>query len=185
MMVMDRAQIEALLKKLGNIYADLDGPDLTISVCGGAALTVAGLIDRTTKDIDLIAPPQLPQQFFHAAKIVADELGLPSDWINQGPKQLAEMGLPDGFDKRSIKKRYSPKLTAQFASRLDQIFFKTYAAVDRGGYHFDDLKKLNPTSEELGEAARWCMTHDVSQGFKEMLQKMLKEMSHEDVAESI
>jgi len=35
--------------------------------------------------------------------------------------------------------------------------------VDQGaGKHFDDLIALKPTSDELENAARWTMTHDVS-----------------------
>ena len=182
---MNKDEIDKLLKKLADVYDNLGGPKLTIGICGGAALSLLGLIDRTTKDIDLVTPIHLPAEFNQATKVVADEFGLPQNWINQGPKILAEMGLPEGFEQRAIKKRYGRKLTENLASRLDLIFFKTYASVDRGGYHFDDLNKLNPTPDELRQAAIWCMTHDVSPGFKQMLQEMLKVMGHEEVSKSI
>lgn len=182
---MDRKEIETLLEKLAGVYEALKGPPLRIDVCGGAALSVMGLVDRTTKDIDLIAPPELPPQFFEAAGIVGREFGLPEDWINQGPKELAEMGLPDGFDERAHKKRYGKHLTACFASRLDQIFFKTYASVDRAGYHVDDLLALEPTTEELMDAARWCMQHDVSDEFRDQLRSMFRQLGFGDASESI
>ena len=35
--------------------------------------------------------------------------------------------------------------------------------------HFADLKVLQPTQTELEEARRWCITHDVSEGFSKDL----------------
>jgi hypothetical protein len=49
------------------------------------------------------------------------------------------MGLPEGFVSRLFQKDYGRRLTVYFAGRKDQIHFKLYAAVDRGGYHIDDL----------------------------------------------
>ncbi|MFH1829570.1 MAG: DUF6036 family nucleotidyltransferase [Pseudomonadota bacterium] len=182
---MNKTEIVKYLSKLAHAYDGLGGPSLTISICGGAALMVLGLVNRTTKDIDLVAPQSLPPEFYRAASIVAKEFGLPEDWINQGPKQLADMGLPDGFDERAIIRQYGKKLAARFASRLDQIFFKTYASADRGGYHAEDLKRLNPSHEELKAAALWCMSHDVSSNFRDILKSMLDKLGYEKVAQEI
>lgn len=182
---MNAFEIERYLTKLAESYDTLKGPPLTITVCGGAALMMLGLVDRTTKDIDLVEPRKLPKEFGQAADIVAREYGLPGNWINQGPKELAEMGLPPHFDDRAVVRKYGRRLTARIASRLDQIFFKIYAAVDRGGYHADDLKKLNPSQGELKAGATWCMTHDVSPGFKEILTDMLEKLGYEEVARSL
>jgi hypothetical protein len=68
--------------------------------------------------------------------------------------------------------------------RYDQIHFKLYAAVDQGaGKHLDDLLALKPTSDELENAARWTMTHDVSEGFKQNLKSLLNYLGFKDVAE--
>lgn len=182
---MDNAEIEKYLTKLAEAYEAMGGPPLKITICGGAALMLLGLIDRTTKDIDLIEPHELPEQFNQAAGIVAREYGLPATWINQGPKLLAEMGLPANFHERAVVKKYGRKLEVYLTSRRDQIFFKMYAAIDRGGYHADDLKKLNPTDEELESAARWCMSHDVSAGFKEVLTDMLEKLGYGEVVRKL
>jgi hypothetical protein len=68
---------------------------------------------------------------------------------------------------------------------MDQIHFKLYAAVDRGGYHISDLVALNPDEEELKQAARWAMTHDVSPAFLQVMRNLLKELGYEQVAENI
>lgn len=61
------------------------------------------------------------------------------------------------------------------ASRLDPIHFKLYASADHGpaSKHVSDLRALEPTPEELLEAARWCRTQDPSDGFRASLGKAL------------
>jgi hypothetical protein len=74
-----------------------------------------------------------------------------------------------------------PALTVSFASRLDQIHFKLYAAVDQGpGKHEQDLHALEPTQDELVAAARWSRTHDPSDGYREMLIQALAFFGVED-----
>ncbi len=57
--------------------------------------------------------------------------------------------------------------------------------MDQGGKHYQDLIALKPIAEELEMAARWSMTHDVSEGYRESLKCMLSEMGHKDVADRI
>ncbi len=80
---MDNKEITNYLTSLSKTYEILQGPSLAIVLCGGAALSAMGLIERSTKDIDILGPPQLPPQFWEAAKITADYFQLPADWINQ------------------------------------------------------------------------------------------------------
>lgn len=106
---------------------------------------------------------------------VGRDFGLPDTWLNAGPSSLLDFGLPDGFTARWQTRRYSDALTVHFASRLDQIHFKLYAAVDQGpGKHEADLRALNPTSDELIQAARWARTHDPSEGFRQLLEQALE-----------
>ncbi|MCL4407801.1 MAG: hypothetical protein M1542_07385 [Thermotogae bacterium] len=84
-----------------------------------------------------------------------------------------------------MKKNYGEYLTVYYISRIDQIYFKLYASVDRGGYHVEDLKKLKPSAEEIENAARWSMTHDVSDGYREILKDFLERMGYYDVARKI
>ena len=96
------------------------------------------------------------------------------------------MGLPAGFVGRLTEKKYGPRLAVHFIGRLDQIHFKLYAAADqRDSTHLNDLKALHLTAAEFETAARWAMTHDVSEGFKMVLKELLTQISHESVAERI
>ena len=41
------------------------------------------------------------------------------------------------------------------------------------GKHFADLKELAPSADELRAAASWVITHDASEGFREILRQVL------------
>ncbi|MBA4147544.1 MAG: hypothetical protein H0X66_05465 [Verrucomicrobia bacterium] len=167
----------------------------------GSALVALGFRTRTTKDVDIVAlmesggeltsPDPLPEFLTKAAAQVARDLGLFDDWLNNGPSQgeggLFQMGLPVGFPERLVARSYGPRLTVYFIGSLDQIYFKLYAAVDQGGdpTHVADLQSLTPTETELEAAARWTMTHDTSDGFKSVMQELLKEMGYGSVAKNI
>ena len=169
-------------------------------ICGGSALIAMSLRRRTTRDMDVVAllsaaqepisPDPLPDFLLRAADQVARDLGLFEGWLNNGPSRgeggLFQMGLPEGFVGRLTEKEYGPRLAIYFIGRLDQIHFKLYAAADqRDGTHLNDLKALHPTAAELEAAARWAMTHDVSEGFKMVLKELLTQLGHESVAERI
>jgi hypothetical protein len=92
-----------------------------------------------------------------------------------------DFGLPTGFLDRVQTQEFGAGLTVHFASRLDQIHFKLFALVDQGaGKHEQDLRALTPTAEELVQAARWTLTHDPSDGFREMLERALRYFGVED-----
>jgi len=57
--------------------------------------------------------------------------------------------------------------------------------VEAAGKHFDDLLALKPTADELEEAARWSMTHDESEGYRQVLKDLLNHMGYKDVAERL
>ena len=172
----------------------------SLVVCGGTALNAMHLIQRTTKDVDVVAlmgsnnqlvdPAPLPDELLVAAKEVADTLNFPQDWLNNGPSSgdggLFRLGLPDGFKERLIKNYQGEKLTVYFASRLDQIHFKLYAAIDQfGSYHASDLKQLSPSDEELLQAVRWATTHDPSEGFQTAIKLFLREFGYERLVDKI
>ena len=167
---------------------------IELVICGGSALIATKLISRTTKDVDIVAllkdgqltePEPLPEVLVNEAKIVAENFHLPEDWLNCGPVDLFRMGLPDEFLKRLIPEEIGPCLTTHFISRIDQIHFKLYASVDRGGYHIEDLLALKPSKEELVQAAKWTMTHDVSEGFAIMLKELLTQLGFAYAAKQI
>lgn len=187
--------------RLLNARLELTGaPRFNLVVCGGTALAATGLVPRTTKDVDIVAlmddegdlldPAPLPQALVREAHEVALDLGLPQDWLNNGPSSgdggLFRLGLPDGFVERLICESVGKKLTIGFISRYDQIHFKLYAAVDQSGsYHAADLRELQPTDEELLAAVGWTRSHDPSDGYRQGIQWFLKEFGYEHLVDRV
>ncbi len=196
---MTQEYLDKVLWLLNGRLALNDSPSVGLVVCGGAAMIATGLTVRTTTDVDivalmdenqqLIAPVPLPEHLLRAAHEVAATLDLPQHWLNNGPSRddggLFQMGLPKGFAERLHKRIYGSHLRLHFIDRVDQIHFKLYAAVDRGGYHISDLTVLSPSNDELVSAARWAFTHDVSSEFRTLLIRLLKELGYEEAAAAI
>ena len=166
------------------------GQHYELVVVGGSGLLAQGFTDRPTKDVDVVAlwdagslrkAEPLPQDLIDASNRVARDFGLPENWLNPGPADLMDFGLPKGFLDRVQTQKFGDGLTVHFASRLDQIHFKLYALVDQGaGKHEQDLRALTPTAQELIQAGRWTRTHDPSEGFREMLERVLRYLGVEN-----
>jgi uncharacterized nucleotidyltransferase DUF6036 len=175
-MAFQAATLHEALAVLGDILADR-GLTYDIVVVGGGALLLDGHIERPTKDLDVVAlvagdtwvlAEPMPPRLLEAVRDVAEALDLAPDWLNPGPTSLFEAGLPAGFAERVDVRRFG-SLTVRVASRFDQICFKLYAAADHWpimGKHLQDLRALGPTAPEVVHAARWCTTHDRSDGFR-------------------
>jgi len=131
---------------------------------------------------ELSSAKPLPAALVAARDRVARDFSLPGEWLNPGPTDLLQFGLPKGFVDRLERRDYGDCLTAYFASRYDQIHFKLYALVDQGpGKHEADLRALSPTREELLAAAHWSTSHDPSEGFAQLLRKVLTHLGVDDV----
>ncbi len=199
-MLEGKREIEKILYALAEQLEVLGVRLLELVVCGGAALNVLGYVSRTTRDIDIIAfvdksekgeiiitkaSPLKPEIVIAAVRVKKD-FNLPDNWLNSGPASVLDLGLPQGLMDRVESRPYGRNLIIHFLSRYDQIHFKLYAVIDQGmGKHYDDLMALNPNAEELESAARWCLTHDISEGFKEVLKDFLEKIGYKNVAEKL
>ena len=161
---LDSQFLEQSLVLLEERLRSLHSSPVTLIICGGTALILSDVVPRTTKDVDVLAfldsaqnlqdPEPFPESLVDAIAFVANAFNLPKNWLNVGPADIFRMGLPDGFVTRLDIRDIGPVLKVGLISRLDQIFFKLYASVDRGGYHVDDLKRLNPEESEIIAAAK-------------------------------
>lgn len=192
--MIDDKNVEKIFVSLDRQILAAGGECISLVVCGGTALTALGLVSRTTKDVDVLGSLEkgnvrkigrFPIWLSEAAAKVAADFDLPADWLNLGPESQLDTGLPAGLAGRLEKKTYGRRLTVCFISRIDQIHFKLYASLDRGGYHVQDLFKLAPEESELHKACRWVLTQDVSAGFKALLVSFLEQHGHEKLAGTI
>lgn len=183
------SNIEELLAATGEHLAAEDAR-VGIVVLGGAALNLLGVLNRATRDVDVVAlgqeddssddlvigPPEpLPEPLERAVRTVARDFGLPDDWMNTKAGLQWRTGLPPGLEDRLRWHRYGG-LHVGLVSRHDLIFFKLYAAADSGSprsVHYQDLLALEPTSEELEAAEAWVREQDPSPGFASLLDAVL------------
>jgi hypothetical protein len=189
-MISTKRELEGLLADVGALLKS-QHQRLEVAAIGGGSLMLLGLIERPTRDIDLVGLVEdgkvrrsepLPKALEQAILDVARLRNIDSDWMNAAPSQISEHGLPEGFMERAVRREYGG-LVVYLASRKDQICFKLYAAVDQGpdSKHTADLRLLMPTADELAFAAAWAKTQDPSEGFSAILSQVLEafEVEHE------
>lgn len=188
--------LEQALLALSAFLEDAEAPREELVVVGGSALLALGLVSRTTRDVDILAdvdpvdglvdPRPISEALKTAAKRVAEELLLPADWLNTGPADQVQAGLPEGFVKRLIRREYGRNLTIHFPDRMDLIYLKLFAVVDQGaGRHSQDLITLKVTEEEMLRAAQWVLTQDASEVFPVIVRSTLKGLGYEPVAAQV
>lgn len=188
-MNMGKDALERALVALGQVLKGR-GLEYELVAIGGGSLLLRGLLERTTRDVDIlsvivegshVSAEPLPGDLVEAVRDVARLHGLDEKWLNAGPTSLLDFGLPAGFDDRLVTHRYGA-LTLHVAGRLDQVHFKLYAAVDQGpdSKHMADLRKLEPTHEDLLAAAAWARSHDPSEGFLDMSAQLLSAFGVEE-----
>jgi len=182
-------EIVNALRALGEIMLSQGEPTAVVAV-GGTALILQNIVERTTRDVDIIAigrhlgegepteiesPDPFPEALVLAISKVARDFGLPDDWMNSTIGLQWKTGLPPGFTKRIHWQKFDA-LWFGVADRYDLIFLKLYAAADREGpssVHFQDLLALRPTEIELKEAAEWVRSQDTSPQFDDILEQVL------------
>lgn len=129
---MNRHELVTALRALG-VELQRRGVQGDLYVVGGAAMALAYDARRSTRDIDAIFEPKLV--IYEAATRVADELGLPPDWLNDGVK-----GFLVGEDPYEGPALEFPGVRVQMASPQMLLALKVVAA--RIGEDDDDVAML-------------------------------------------
>ncbi|MGE0547354.1 MAG: DUF6036 family nucleotidyltransferase [Kofleriaceae bacterium] len=170
------------LSVLGALLRDR-GLTFEIVVVGGGGLLLLGVIQRPTKDLDALALVEagqyqparpLPKQLCEAVEDTAAVLNLATDWLNPGPTDQLKQGLPSGFRDRTTRHEFGG-LIVHLASRYDQICLKLYAAADSapGSKHVQDLIELDPSGDELLDAAAWVKQQDAGVEFASFVDSVI------------
>lgn len=176
------------LQAVGELLA-ADDQRIGIVVIGGAALNLLGIVDRATRDVDIVAvtevpghpeslarpPLPLPAALTAAITQVARDFGLPENWMNRGPAGQWDVGFLPGFAER-VKWTTYGGLDLGLADRLDLICFKLEAAADQptsDSRHFRDLVALNPSDEEIAVAAKWAHEKNVGVEYDAIIDRVI------------
>lgn len=136
------------------------GLERELIICGGSALIILGIISRQTRDVDVISP-KMDAELIAIADALAPSISLRKGWLNNGPALLAGE-LPAGWEARAVTTFQGTHLHIKSIGRIDLIFTKLYATVDRVD-DLDDLVRLKPTLEELDRAMEWVLQRDASE----------------------
>lgn len=155
--MMPRPTIEAFDRHLRGLGLRFEGV-----VIGGSALGLMGIIQRPTRDFDILVAA-LPPAIAAAARLFAlaqRESGtdLFDDWLNNGPMQLADV-LPAGWRARVQLIFEGKSLVLSTLGRPDLLKSKLFALCDRGTDLFDCIA-LAPMPEELAECLPWLEQQD-------------------------
>ena len=131
-------------------------------VIGGSALGLMGVIQRPTRDFDILVP-ELPPAIASAARDFAKAqrqagVDLQGDWLNNGPMKLGDV-LPAGWRERVQRIFEGQALVLSTLGRSDLLKSKLFALCDRGT-DLPDCIALAPTAEELAECAPWLEQQD-------------------------
>jgi hypothetical protein len=94
--------------------------------------------------------------------------------------------LPKGYATRLKSAKFGKTLTLRLLDRTDLIPLKLYAASDRFSrrqeIHFDDLRLLKATFEELDKALDWVRTLPDFEEKRPEIQSVLERLGHDDLA---
>jgi len=200
-MEMSHYAILRLLQELDQWMELEDCQPVDWVVCGGAALGLQKLQDRPTRDVDVLGRwdeavlnvvgiEVFPKELLACInRVVANHpelAGLGQNWVNLGPRALAQAGLPEGFASRLRELRVGKRLTLHVLGRKDLLALKLYAAADEHGprqeIHFADLKGLAPTYDELDWAVDWIRTLRDFEEKRSAAKHVIERSGYEDLA---
>lgn len=135
------------------------GEKRSLIICGGGALIVMKVIERRTRDVDVVAP-EIDPLLKKLAVLVGKEFGLSENWLNNGPASLVR-DLTTGWQNRTVPVFAGKALELQALGRSDLLATKLYAFCDRED-DLDDVLRLKPSKEELDSLFPWVLERDGS-----------------------
>lgn len=140
-------ELDILIKAKGLTYV--------LYTCGGAQLVFLGYSTRRTEDVDLIHD-QIDQPLRDASIVVAKNLGIQEDWLNNKVSSLGKR-LAKGWKKKTVVLFEGEAITLMGLNRQDLISSKLHAAIDRKGEDYDDLLFLKPSVDEIELAREYVL----------------------------
>ena len=175
------SQIQKALKRLD---AELKQAGLRreLTCCGAGALLLLEVIDRSTRDVDVIVPAIDPILQSLSEK-VAQEFDLDPNWLNNEPAGLVR-DLEEGWQDRAQTVFQGNALTLKALGRRDFIASKLFAYCDRDEQDLDDLIGLKATSDEVMDLKPWVLRRDASALWPARVEKcflkLLRKIENED-----
>lgn len=146
-----------IIEKFDN-YLNKQSLHFEAIVVGGTALSLLGVITRTTRDVDLLTSP-IPPIILRHAKDFARIHGLADNWLNDAPQTLKK-DLPKGWEAKTQIIYEGSALKLRTLERQHLIISKLYAACDRDADDLQDLLAMKPSFKEIDDAGEWIENLD-------------------------
>ncbi len=150
------------------------GESRELIVCGGGALLILDIIDRQTRDIDVIAP-ELDLVLKEVAAEVGKEFGLEPEWLNNGPASLSR-DLEVGWETRVQCIYEGRRLKMHALSNRDLLASKLFAYCDRDEDDLSDILKMRPSIAEVELLRAWVLVRDGSEYWPARVEKCFKKL---------
>ena len=155
-------------------YLTLKGLTFSGIVVGGSALVLLDIIDRSTKDFDLL-DSDIPAEILDAAKDFASIENLSEQWLNCGPSELVDY-LPKDW-RLNLELIFSGEsLTLHTIAMLELLKAKVWAYCDRTK-DYTDIIAMAPSSEELEVVREWLYPLDAHPGCKKWFDKCIEKLN--------
>jgi hypothetical protein len=167
-------------KNLQDILADLSRElevlreTRSLTICGGAALVVLNVVDRATRDVDVIIPMIDPALKAAAIK-VGQKHRLEEDWLNDKAAGFVRE-LSAGWRSRSQLVFQGSALSVFVLGRSDLIATKLLGLCDRDERDLEDLLALKPSWPEIEAWRDWLLSLDGGGLWPERVQKQLAKL---------
>lgn len=173
MTTLSRAQILALFEALNTKLAER-GSTGELYVVGGAVLCLVHRARESTRDVDAVFEPKSVVR--ELARDVADDFGLPTDWLNDGVKGFmsAEADFDDFLELSNLRiltaspeylfamKAIAMRLGAEFHDEDDVRFLLRYLGVQTYDGAIEILDRYYP--RELVPQKTLCAVEEIAEG---------------------
>lgn len=152
--------------------------ELEAVVVGDAALCLLGIVDRATRDVDVLRPelPALVQEAAREFARMRQEQGdeLQDNWLNNGPVSLAG-DLSEGWETRTIEVFRGSAVILWTLGRTDLLGSKLCALCDRG-IDLQYCLAMAPTRDELAEIEPWLVKQDANEEWPQHVRAVLEDL---------
>lgn len=170
--VIDKSNLKNHLQELDEQLVLLgEAKSRELIIYGGAALISMDIISRATVDIDVFSP-HLDAVIVKAIKTIAEKHLYDENWINSTGSAFS-YELPQGWRERSIVFFKGKVLTVKTLSRIDLIFTKFLAELDRGE-DLEDLKSLKPTKNDLEKIKSALINLESNQAWSQKIDEIVE-----------
>ncbi|MBI1922819.1 hypothetical protein HYR99_01070 [Candidatus Poribacteria bacterium] len=138
---MDKHELIEVMQELDKCLSS----SFDVILVGGAAMILHFASSRATRDVDVLVLRSEFTELRQAVRLVADERGLPEDWLNDAVKGFADI-LPPDFYHRLVPLGITFRHIRLYALGLpDQVALKIIALREQD---LEDLECLLPQMSE-------------------------------------